>query len=290
VLFLPGEPAPRAGTLELGLTPTAFGPIAVEEGFVPRYDGEPLALATRFGGEAGEVVPEFAVRVSGGTAGPAPTKPKKTRRASNVALTPQRAQALLRSMTVPGWGQATLGHHTSATVFAVAEAGIWASFLAFRLQEELRIDSSIRTARYFAGINLTGRDDEFLKIVGAYASSDEYNLLVVSRDAANQYYDQPELYRAYIAEHSLSGANAWTWQDQASFLRYGSQRKEAQRAALRVNTALALAIANRIVSVLHAARLSSKAPLPGAASWNFEVVPAGGKDPTAFHYGVRARF
>ncbi len=268
-------------TLALALAPLTPGPDPGPQAAAI----EPLALSTAFP-PAGEI----AVRVSGGKAGPAPRKPGRPRRNAALALTPERAQALLRSMTIPGWGQATLGHRTAGAVFAVAETGVWGSFIAFRIQEQLRRDASIRTARIFAGIDLAGRDEEFLRIVGSYASSDEYNRLVVMRDAANQFYNDPDAYRAYIAKYSLSGTNGWTWQDEASFLRYGAQRKDSQRAALRANTALALAIANRLLSILHVARIAGTRPAPGARSWNFEVVPAGGQDPTAFRCGVRASF
>jgi hypothetical protein len=274
-----------ASPLALVLEPVAPAPVALG-GFVatlPR--DEPLALSTAFA-----PAPDLAVRVSGGKAGPKPRKPGRPRRNSNLALTPERAQALLRSMTVPGWGQATLGHRTAGAVFATIETGIWGSFVAFRIQEQLRRDAAARTARIFAGIDLHGRDEEFLRIVGAFASSDEYNRLVVMRDAANLYYDNPAAYREYIAKNSLSGGNAWSWLDEASFLRYGAQRKDSQRAGLRANTALALAIANRLVSILHVARIAGTRPAPGARSWNFEVVPAGGQDPTAFRCGVRTSF
>ena len=211
-----------------------------------------------------------------------------------LPLGPERARILLRSLTVPGWGQATLGRRGSAKVFAIAEAGVWGAFTAFRLQEVMRTQNYQRTARQAAGIDLSGRDEEFLRIVGAFASSDEYNLLVVSRDAANQYLadtSNPDIagYRAYIAEHSLSGKDVWLWQAEGDFRRYGSQRKDAQRAALRANTALGIAIANRIVSALHAMRSAGQPQRPPGHSLRLEVAPDP-LDPTAFHAGVRASF
>lgn len=289
-------PSPRivprtTSVFSITIAPVAAGPVRSADGFgATLREEEPLALSTAFTPAPEPGVPELGVRISGGKAGPPPRKPKRGRRASTIALTPERAQALLRSMTIPGWGQATLGHRTSATVFAVAETGVWGSFLGFRIQQKLRRDAAARTARLFAGIDLRGRDEEFLRLVGAFASSDEYNQLVVMRDAANLFYNNPAAYRDYIAKHSLDGSNSWTWRDEASFLRYGSQRKDSQRAGLRANTALALAIGNRLLSILHVARIAGKNPAPGAHTWNFEVVPAGGQDPTAFHCGVRTSF
>lgn len=208
-------------------------------------------------------------------------------------LNARRARILLRSLTIPGWGQAELGDKRGATVFAVAEVGVWASFLSFRIQEQLRRDAYERTALLFAGINLSGRDEEFRRIVGAYVSSDEYNRLVVYRDAANIYlsdpgHEDPQGYRDYIAQHSLKGADSWDWQSDDALHRYGAQRKDAQRAQLRANTALALAVANRLLSAIHAARLSGR--VDRESSWHFEVAPVPGPDPTAFQLGVTRRF
>ena len=222
-------------------------------------------------------------------------KPKLERpTVGGIALGPERARILLRSLTVPGWGQATLGARRSGTAFLIAEAGIWGAFTAFHIQTSMRTESYFKTAQLFAGVDLHGRDDEFLRIVGSFASSEEYNLLVVSRDAANIFLSDPDNldlvgYRNYIAKNSLSGTNAWAWSDESAFRNYGAQRKSAQRASLRSNTALGLAIANRIVSALHAARIAGKAHPTETRSWRFEIEP-GVADPTSFRAGLRASF
>ena len=223
-------------------------------------------------------------------------KSRKERQAESEGsegLGPERARILLRSLTVPGWGQATLGRRGSARAFLVAEAGIWGAFTAFRIQQAQRTDAYLRTARLEAGIDLREEDDEFRSIVGAFASSDEYNLLVVARDAANLYLSDPDHqdlagYRAYVDEHSLKGDQTWQWSDEAAFRRYGGQRKFAQRAGLRANTALGLAVANRLVSALHAARQAGRAA-PPARSWRLEVRP-GLEEPGAFRAALTTRF
>ena len=210
-------------------------------------------------------------------------------RAGLPALTAERGRILLRSLTVPGWGQATLGHRTAAAVFGVAEAGIWTAFTSFRIQQQMRRESYERTAMVLGGISLEGRDEEFRRLLGNYLSSDDYNQYVVYRDAANLYYDDPAAYRAYIEAHVLRGADTWAWNDVSSLLRYRDQRKNAQKAEKRANTALILAFANRLVSALHAARFAG-GPEPPPRSWDIEIAPAGGDDATAFRFGVRTRF
>jgi hypothetical protein len=204
------------------------------------------------------------------------------------ALGAERARILLRSLTLPGWGQATLGRRTSAVFFGLTETAIWGTFTAFRIQVAMREDAFLRTARLQAGIDLRGRDEEWRHIVGGFASSDDYNRLVVLRDAANLYYFESEAYWAYFEEHRLKGADTWKWSGEGR-LRYLDQRKNAQRAAQRANTTLAVAVVNRIVSALHAARVAGR-PAPAARSWQFEVVPVACEDATAFQLRVRARF
>jgi len=282
----------RAGADALTLVP-AIGlagseSLAARLGALAAEPPAPLALANPY-----VAPPELEVR---GITGSKPASPAKSsrrgRRGSLVQLTPERAQALLRSLTMPGWGQATLGHRTAGAVFGVLEAGVWGTFTAFKIQQRFRTDASIETAKLYAGVDLRGKDEEFRRIVGFFSSSDEYNQLVVARDAANLYYDHPDQYRDYIAKHSIGGDLAWSWQDPASFLRYSAQRKDAHRASVRANTALACAIGNRILSVLHTARVAGKAA-PAAApahTWNFEVTPVGGDDPTAYRFALATRF
>jgi len=145
------------------------------------------------------------------------------------------------------------------------------------VQQTLRTQAYIKTAQIMAGADLRQRDDEFRRIVGAFASNEEYNLLVVSRDAANLFLSDPNRppdidgYHRYIAEHSLSGSLSWHWADAQSFRRYGNQRKFAEKAGLRANTALGLAIANRLISALHAARAAGQGGVK--QGWRLDVSP-----------------
>src|SRR5262249_44878874 len=107
------------------------------------------------------------------------------------ALSGDRARVMLQSLTVPGWGQQTLGQTRAARAFGLVETGIWVSFAAFQAQETMRRHTYEGTARLFAGIDLSGRDEEYRHVVGLYRSSADYNIYVVRRDAANLYYGDP---------------------------------------------------------------------------------------------------
>ena len=204
------------------------------------------------------------------------------------ALSPERARLMLQSLTVPGWGQATLGHRKSAMAFGLMEVGVWGSFTAFRIQERMRRSTYEKTAELYAGIDLSGRDEEFRRIVGFFISSDEYNRLVVRRDAANLYYGNPAAYDAYVAAHELKGIDTWSWDSEESFRRYRMERQAQQRSTRRAQTALAVAVINRLLSAIHVASAAAH-DANRHSSWRLECVPAGG-DPTAYRLGVRADF
>jgi hypothetical protein len=211
-----------------------------------------------------------------------------------AGLTSERARILLQSLTVPGWGQATLGKTRAAWAFFLTEVGVWVAYTSFKVQESMRIQSSEETARLFAGIDVSDRDEEFHRNVGAFPSSDLYNILVVRREAANLYYPSGDLagYNAYIAAYELTGENSWAWVSEESFERYRDQRQDAQRAAKRANTALAVGVANRLVSALHAARYAhrrSSADRMQKTQWQLLCMPSE-SDPTELRMGVNARF
>jgi hypothetical protein len=215
------------------------------------------------------------------------THPSHAHHPSPVALSPERARVMLQSLTFPGWGQATMGQNRAAGVFALIETGIWASFVGFRIQETMRQNTYERTALLYGGVDLDHRDEEFRRIVGYYMSSDEYNRLVVRRDAANLYYGDPAAYDAYVATHELTGANAWSWDSEASLERYRLERQRTQRAQQRAHTAIAAAVINRLLSVVHISR--THAAQPAGTVWRIECAPTG-EDPTAYRFGVRADF
>lgn len=201
-------------------------------------------------------------------------------------LTGERAQALLRSLTIPGWGQASLGHKTSAMLFGVVEAGVWTTFAAFKIQQSMRTESYMKTAELYAGIDLSDYSEEYRRMVGSYPTSEDYNRYVVYRDAANLYYDDPEQYNEYIAKHSVSGAGGWAWASPESYERYQEQRKEVQRAGQNANVVLAVAVANRLLSALHAARIAGKAEPHGI---RLEMTPHP-EDPTGYAFALRTDF
>ena len=166
-----------------------------------------------------------------------------------------------RSLVIPGWGQWNQGHRGLALGFFAVEAAIWTSYFVAMGQGHQRRDSYEQTALLFADIDLQAVDKDFRKLVGQYVSSEEYNQLVVMREAAAQHFGDPEAYWAYIDENSLKGAESWAWSSETKYLQYGSQRRSSEYAFQRAEFSVAAAIMNRLLSALAAWRMT---PTPSA--------------------------
>jgi len=168
------------------------------------------------------------------------------------------AGGALRSLAVPGWGQVYQGHRDLGLVFGVIEAALVTTLFVSIGQGHLRRGSSEETAELFAGIDLTAHDDSYRKYVSDYRSSDEYNRLVVYRDAAALYYGDPENYDRYIQENSLGGSDAWAWEDDGSWETYKEQRRSSDRAFQSARFAAAGMVVNRAASAITAAAMARK--------------------------------
>jgi hypothetical protein len=180
------------------------------------------------------------------------------------------AVAALRSAAVPGWGQWEQGRRGLGLGFMALETGLVATLAVSIGQGHLRRGNSEDVAERFAGMDLGAHDDRFRRLVSDFRSSDEYNLFVVYREAANLYYGDFENYNRYIEEHSLKGVDAWSWESDESWSRYRQLRRSSERAFQRARFAVAGMVVNRVASAIVAAALHRRSG--GAAVSD----PAGG--------------
>jgi hypothetical protein len=178
-----------------------------------------------------------------------PTEQSESKQPSNLA-------DVGRSLVLPGWGALHQGHRNTGLAFLVVEAGLWTTVAVSAGQGSLRHESSLETAQLYAGIDLKSHDDNFGKLVSNYQSSDEYNRLVVMRDAAALYYGDFGSYTAYIDRHSLKGADTWNWQDPTQWAAYQDSRRSSERAYQTARFAAAGLIVNRITAAIVASRMS----------------------------------
>ena len=232
------------------------------------------ALATTSTGSAAlaratwTIAPESRALVLAQAQG-APATASEPAPATPVSRGPSPVMAALRSLAVPGWGQLATGHRMQAGVFFGLEAGSWASFITFKRQGALRRSAYLETARLYAGIDLAGMDDRMRRLVGQYQSNEVFNQYVVRREAAF-FIEDPAEQDAYIAAHSLGGAESWAWTEFEDFVRYRDQRQSSESALHNSEFVVGFAIVNRLVSAVMAAR---------QAAWNRKHAAAGAAVP-----------
>jgi len=164
---------------------------------------------------------------------------------------------VLRSLALPGWGALHSGHRNVGFAFLAAEVALWTTVGVSVGQGRLRRGSSEDVANIYAGIDLDSHADNFRKLISNYRSSDEYNRLVVYREAAALYYGDYQRFNDYIDTHSLGGADAWNWDNEDQWERYRQLRRSSERAFQRARFAAAGALVNRVAAAIVSSRLSA---------------------------------
>jgi hypothetical protein len=155
-------------------------------------------------------------------------------------------KAMLLSLLLPGTGELYAENSTGSRIFLGLEGSIWAGFFAFRTYGSWKKTDYKGYAALHAGVNLDSKTDDYFENITYYDSRDEYNQfarLYHGSDAA--IYPEDDFWN-------------WNWDSQdskESFRDLRNQSKSAYRKALFM---VGLAAANRIVSVLDAARSVKK--------------------------------
>jgi hypothetical protein len=176
-----------------------------------------------------------------------------------------KAKALALSVLLPGAGQYYAGKKGRANFFFLTESAIWTSFVVFQVQGHLRKGNYREYAELMAGVDAEGKPDEFYRALGQYARSDpgpgSYNESI-RREARALYPDDRERQEQYLLENGYFGDDAWQWRSEEDRARYKSLRKKSQLSFRRGTYMLGIAVANRILAAMDAARSVSKPSQP----------------------------
>jgi hypothetical protein len=154
----------------------------------------------------------------------------------------QMLKAALLSAAVPGLGEYYSGHRYRALASGTLEAGIWTSFATFKVQEHLRGERAIEYAVVFAGAQPNG-DDDYYKAVGQFMRSDGPLMW-------NEFVRRRERDTGEIVGRPYFGDEGWAWTSVDRLIEYHQLRKGKLKAHDRARSAIAFAIANRIVSMV----------------------------------------
>jgi hypothetical protein len=167
--------------------------------------------------------------------------------------------AVLRSAVLPGWGQLHLGHSTRGYVFLGLEIATWTGAGLSYLEGVFQRDDYRSLAMEEAGIDASGRSNDFLNDLADFSSSGEYNAYI--RRLARYYYpDDPEAQNQYYAAHARYGADGWNWSSETARLSFADAHRMSREWFRRSLYIAAFALVNRAVSAIDAALLDETSP------------------------------
>ncbi len=162
---------------------------------------------------------------------------------------PSAGKAFALSLLAPGLGQryANEGNWDgSATVFALADAALWAGLGIGLWRQDQLVQSYETLAAGRANAETSGKDRTFFLNLAGFRSSDEY-LEVMLRQRAWDRLD-------YVSDPSYQ----WEWQTEEDFERFRALREDAESYRRRAPVFAALLVGNRLISGILAARSAAR--------------------------------
>ncbi|MFQ5598973.1 MAG: hypothetical protein ACE5G2_00310 [Candidatus Krumholzibacteriia bacterium] len=151
-------------------------------------------------------------------------------------------KAAFLSALVPGLGEYYSGHKNRAVLFGTLEGGIWIAYATFKVQEDLRRERSVEFAVATAGA-LPGGDDDYYSAIAQFLRSDgpgQWNEFVRRRRR-----DTGE-----VVGVEYRGDAGWAWPSVEHFSDYRNLRRRQLQAEDYATNMLAVALVNRIASVV----------------------------------------
>lgn len=165
------------------------------------------------------------------------------------------------SFLLPGTGHWAMGSRGRAGIFFGTEALSWAAFGYFKTVQHQKEDDFELFAHTNAGVDPTGKDEEFYRTLTFYMSRDQYNDEGRLIDPSRPYYpDDPQW--------------DWQWESDAAMARYRNMRNQSNEAENRAKLSLGAALLNRLVAAADAwrtARAINRQARMETASWKVRV-------------------
>ncbi len=156
-----------------------------------------------------------------------------------------KAKAVVLSLLVPGAGQFYADAGGRGEIFMGAEAAIWIGYFAFHSYGNWKEDDYINYATRNAGIDPSGKDDEFYRNLVFYNSREEYNRSGRIIDPSSPYY-------------APNSGYDWYWTGTDSRMIYRNIRNQSETAFRKATFMLGMAVFNRILSGIDAFRVAQK--------------------------------
>lgn len=152
--------------------------------------------------------------------------------------------AMLLSLVLPGAGHFYLDRMDVGKFFVMGEAASWLGFAGLNIYGSALRDDARTFASENAGLNKSGKDDDYFANVGNFNSVYDYNNDKLLKGQYSQLYDVNTYY--------------WNWDNVTNKDSYEEQRKKSERV---YNTRVVFGttlVVNRIVSAISALILANK--------------------------------
>jgi len=176
---------------------------------------------------------------------------------SQKSETKSLSKAIGLSLLLPGMGERYLGMPSSGKYLTIGDGIIIGSAVSFAIVGAWKEQEYKTFAQKYAGVDPSGKDEEFFRIIGLYPDRDTYNYSqeLYYRDDADLYPQTPEW--------------NWVWRSEQDQLRYYDMRASAERMWRNFRIALGVAGINRLISTINVIRLyRGGAPLGLSAEIN----------------------
>ena len=151
------------------------------------------------------------------------------------------ALAALYSLLLPGMGELYAEGFSTGKYLLIAEGVLWLGYAAVEIHGNDLRDGARSYAAAHAGVDATGKDDDFYVNIGNFMSLEEYNDKQLRDREPEKLYDP------------LEGYN-WLWDSDASRLAFRDQRIGSENMYNNQKFIGAAIIVNHIISAINAAR------------------------------------
>ncbi len=168
---------------------------------------------------------------------------QKEKKATTHGLSKTKAVAL--SLLLPGAGQYYAGAKGRAEVFIGAEVAVWAGVLAFHTYGNWKEDDYIRYAERHAGIDPSGKNDDFYKNLTFYNNREDYNTAGRIINPTAPYYPYTQSFY-------------WQWESDDARTTYRSIRNSSKTAFRKATFMIGMAVFNRIIAGIDSFRIVSR--------------------------------
>lgn len=152
--------------------------------------------------------------------------------------------AILKSIILPGWGEASIGAESKSRQFLFRESMLWISFSGSGWIQSHYKKAYIQYAYEYANIDLNIKPYQYAVDIGNYNSINEYN----QSKARRRQFD------LMIDETIIS--NHWFWENQNHRLKFDKMRITSGLVGKSKSFIIAGMIAHRIISMINVLYLS----------------------------------